>query len=185
MYGLNLSAAVVDLECNNFLNYTTMLRLQAYPTPSTGGFVHKNIISKIQYNGTNSNTDTYAIYLDATGGLKNNYAIYCNNGVTAGLRPYTKVISNSTVLDKIWYNILLLNTTSITLTLPSDPETGQTYEISRVNKYDLTFNGNGKEIFRMDERTIGTTTTCVACIENLRVVYSGERWYILPYTIHI
>ena len=69
------------------------------------------------------------IYYGPTGECGGNYAIYCDNGMFAGLRPKTVKIVNSTTLTALDYNVIAEPTANITITFPSSVSVGQTYRI--------------------------------------------------------
>ena len=69
------------------------------------------------------------IYYGPTGECGGNYAIYCDNGMFAGLRPKTVKIVNSTTLTVLDYNVIAEPTANITITFPSSVRIGQTYRI--------------------------------------------------------
>lgn len=123
------------------------------------------------------------MYLQVTGNNKTNFAIYAENGAYAGLRPFTKVISASTTLDKMWYHILCVEQQAITLTMPYNPEEGQTFEILRINSYALTINGNGKQVWRTDEPSsnVYQITLPGGARECLRCIFGNGKWYVFPY----
>lgn len=82
----------------------------------------------------NHTTDPYSqtdrdgkgIY-SSVSGYKNNYAFYCPSGVFAGLRPNIRVITDSADATLTEYDHTII--TSVGLTLPSNPQKGQTYRI--------------------------------------------------------
>lgn len=123
------------------------------------------------------------MYLEVAGNNKTNFAIYAAKGVYAGLRPFTKVISASTTLDKMWYHILCVEQQAITLTMPYNPEEGQTFEILRINSYELTINGNGKQVWRTDEpsSSVYQITLSEGARECLRCIFGNGKWYVFPY----
>jgi len=123
------------------------------------------------------------IYLSVQGTNKTNCAIYAEKGIFGGLRPYTKVLSSSTTLSKMWYHILCVESSAITLTMPSNPEEGQTYEILRINAYAITISGNGKQVWRVDlpSQNVYSITIAGGTRECLRCVYGNSKWYVFPY----
>lgn len=63
------------------------------------------------------------------------HAIHSLSGLFAGLRPNIRVVTGSATLDALDHTIIIENGAQITLTLPSNARTGQTYKlIHRTNK---------------------------------------------------
>lgn len=75
-----------------------------------------------------------------------NFAIYAEHGMYAGFRPMTRTISKSMALSEL--DCYVEVTAAVTLTLPKNPQRGQTYWIMRsVNKGVKTIvKGNGKQV---------------------------------------
>lgn len=152
-----------------------------------GGKYNDTIMERIRFLPY-VNPDKYDVDYPFLVQMRSGKTFMFDGGNIGGLRPLTKVITGTTTvtLDKSWYHIIMTNTGHITIKLPANPESGQTYEFMRTTKYDFTLSGNGKKIFRMDAPDSGEVgiTTHDACIECIRVVYDGTRWVACPYTTH-
>lgn len=83
------------------------------------------------------------IYGEPTG----NFAICASKGMYAGFRPMTRTISKSMALSEL--DCYVEVTAAVTLTLPANPQRGQTYWIMRsVAKGVKTIvKGNGKQVY--------------------------------------
>ena len=89
----------------------------------------------------------YSDFLDECGG---NYAICCDNGMYAGLRPKTVKIVKSTTLTVLDYNVIVEPTAAnLTITFPSSVCVGQTYRIFKpktVSDRRIEVSTGGKSI---------------------------------------
>lgn len=65
-------------------------------------------------------------------GEGNKCAIEVAKGYFAGLRPKTRTIASSSMLNKLDHTIMVDSTSALTLTLPDNPEVGQEYLILMV-----------------------------------------------------
>ncbi len=130
----------------------------------------------------NRGLQNFGAYIDVTGDYCENFAVYAANGIYGGLRPMTKCLTSGATLNKMWYHIMLFNTSSITLTLPDNPEVGQTFEIMRVNGGPFVLSGNGKTVWAIHDGSSGSSITISGSTrECWRVVYCNSKWYIFPY----
>lgn len=131
-----------------------------------------------------NSAENYGILIDVKGSNRGNYAISASNGVFAGFRPMTTVLDESAVISKMWYNILLLNTDSIDLTLPGNPEIGQTFEIIRGNGGEFRLLGSGDTLFYCIHD--GSSSQFIYNVtgnmrECWRVIFCNGKWYLFPY----
>ena len=73
-----------------------------------------------------------AYYADVTK-AKNNYAFFAEHGAFGGLKPKTVVVGSSSGFDisdaQYAYNIYINTSSNYTLTLPSEPEEGETHRV--------------------------------------------------------
>lgn len=112
-------------------NMTALCRLQnnqsrsAYKT-NIGLYAEA---SGVPTTGTDSNTDY------------GNHAIYIKKGDICGFRLRARRITASTTLSLMDSIIFCLNSSDITLTLPSSPEDGQLYLIRKVNLGNILIRG--------------------------------------------
>lgn len=104
------SHAVLDISSN-----------VSYASDKTPEF--RNIGIRIDVKGASD------VYYGFTGECGGNYAIYCDSGMFAGLRPKTVKIVKSTTLTVFDYNVIAEPTGNITITFPSSVLVGQTYRI--------------------------------------------------------
>lgn len=115
-------------------NMTALCRLQnnqsrsAYKT-NIGLYAEA---SGVPTTGTDSNPDY------------GNHAIYIKKGDICGFRLRARRITASTTLSLMDSIIFCLNTSDITLTLPSSPEDGQLYLIRKVNLGNILIRGTIK-----------------------------------------
>ena len=80
----------------------------------------------------------------STNQYRGNFAIRCDKGMFAGLRPVIRSISSSSNISVLDHTIIVIN--SATCTLPQNPENGQCYVFLKNGGATLTINGNGKQI---------------------------------------
>lgn len=110
------------------------------------------------------------------------YAIYCEDGIFAGLRPKTIYLDGSTSPDTLTWedcHVVYNNSSSATLKLPATPKDGQTIILHHLVSTSLTIDGNNKTIFYMRN---GTTVSSQASTsrEIGILVYSSSfgRWIL-------
>ena len=100
-------------------------------TDTKGGDVNRNVALYLR--AVNQKEYKTADYTRAFG----NKAIYCVDGVYQGFRLQTGIVESSISLDSMDNVLICINTSEITLTLPSSPKIGQMYIIyqakARVN----------------------------------------------------
>lgn len=119
------------------------------------------------------------IYYGSTGECGGNYAIYCDNGMFAGLRPKTVRIVNSTTLTVLDYNVIAEPTANITITFPSSVSVGQTYRIFKpktsANKI-ITVSTDNKKI-----RGFGLRYDGVNNLEVSGTPLDASKWGVVEY----
>lgn len=113
---------------------------------SVSGSGGKKYGISVSASGTGENR---GLSISADGGTSN-YGIYCSNGLFAGLRPQTKIITaTGLTLSAMDFSVAVNNSTAWTLNLPASPQEGQTYFIHHISATSLTINGNGHKIYYM------------------------------------
>lgn len=106
-----------------------------------------------------------------------NFAIYAEHGMYAGFRPMTRTISKSMELSEL--DCYVEVTAAVTLTLPANPQRGQTYWIMRsVYKGVKTIvKGNGKQIYTPAGN--GETVEFTSANEIIWLTYIKNYWKAL------
>lgn len=106
-----------------------------------------------------------------------NFAIYAEHGMYAGFRPMTRTISKSMALSEL--DCYVEVTAAVTLTLPKNPQRGQTYWIMRsVNKGVKTIvKGNGKQVYTPAGN--GETVEFTSANEIIWLTYIKNNWKAL------
>lgn len=121
------------------------------------------------------------IYYDAFGDERGgNYAIYCDNGMFAGLRPKTVKIVTSTTLTALDYNVIAEPTAaSLTITFPSSVSVGQTYRIFKpktVSSRRIVVSTGGKSI-----RGFGLRSDGYRASELSNTPLDTDKWGVVEY----
>ena len=119
------------------------------------------------------------IYYGPTGECGGNYAIYCDNGMFAGLRPTTVKIVNSTTLTALDYNVIAEPTANITITFPSSVSVGQTYRIFKPKTSAskiITVSTDNKRI-----RGFGLRYNSVNNLEVSGTPLDASKWGVVEY----
>lgn len=106
-----------------------------------------------------------------------NFAIYAEHGMYAGFRPMTRTISKSMALSEL--DCYVEVTAAVTLTLPANPQRGQTYWIMRsVDKGVKTIvKGNGKQVYTPAGN--GETVEFTSANEIIWLTYIKNNWKAL------
>ena len=106
-----------------------------------------------------------------------NFAIYAEHGMYAGFRPMTRTISKSMTLSEL--DCYVEVTAAVTLTLPANPQRGQTYWIMRsVGKGVKTIvKGNGKQVYTPAGN--GETVEFTSANEIIWLTYIKDNWKAL------
>lgn len=140
--GLSSSCVIISDNAGTGLTASRgkMFIREDYP----GALAGCNFGIEIEVSGNKANTSA-----DAEAG---NHAIIARKGDYLGLRPHTRILSESTTLSKLDHTLSCRNTAEITLTLPADPEQGQEYRIMQVNPGRILFYSANHE-FIVDGRT--------------------------------
>lgn len=103
-----------------------------------------------------------------------NFAIYAEHGMYAGFRPMTRTINRSMELTEM--DCYVEVTAAVTLTLPKNPQRGQTYWIMRsVGKGVKTIvKGNGKQVNTPGGN--GETVAFTSANEIIWLTYIKDSW---------
>ena len=106
-----------------------------------------------------------------------NFAIYAEHGMYAGFRPMTRTINRSMELTEM--DCYVEVTAAVTLTLPKNPQRGQTYWIMRsVGKGVKTIvKGNGKQVYTPGGN--GETVVFISANEIIWLTYIKDNWKAL------
>lgn len=106
-----------------------------------------------------------------------NFAIYAEHGMYAGFRPMTRTINRSMELTEM--DCYVEVTAAVTLTLPKNPQRGQTYWIMRsVDKGVKTIvKGNGKQVYTPGGN--GETVEFTSANEIIWLTYIKNNWKAL------
>lgn len=121
-----------------------------------------------QYNNPSYNVSN-AVY--------GNFAIYAEHGMYAGFRPMTRTINRSMELTEL--DCYVEVTAAVTLTLPKNPQRGQTYWIMRsVDRGVKTIvKGNGKQVYTPAGN--GETVEFTSANEIIWLTYIKNNWKAL------
>lgn len=145
------------LGTNGFFNETYLSKTRIFRFVSGGKITFNDYPTKqgvvcVSAEEQNSNvfTDNIAVLSEAIGQNTNNFAFYCPAGQFAGLRPRMRTITSGETLSKLDHSVMVICPTSMTITLPKDPEIGQEYELYMVYMesaaHRVTIDGNGTGI---------------------------------------
>lgn len=106
-----------------------------------------------------------------------NFAIYAEHGMYAGFRPMTRTINRSMELTDM--DCYVEVTAAVTLTLPKNPQRGQTYWIMRsVDRGVKTIvKGNGKQVYTPGGN--GETVEFTSANEIIWLTYIKNYWKAL------
>lgn len=108
-------------------------------------------------------------------------ALQIGRGITKGLRPNIRTISASATLEDSDYTIVA-GTSGITLSLPQEPQVGQTYEVLCCGA-SVTISGNGNSIKLCWDMSTSNVVTSFSpdyygCC---KLVFDGSYWYAAKY----
>lgn len=107
------------------------------------------------------------------------HALYLENGTVAGFRPVTRVVTTSKTLSKMDSVVVVKNTSTITLTLPSTPQKGQTYLLLHTTSTTLNITGSSTyQINRVSNSSIATTQNSTNK-EGILLVFDGTYWQLM------
>ena len=114
-------------------------------------------------------TPTYTalrVICDVGSTSKHSYAIGCPHGMYAGLRPSIEYWTGSQELDIFAHTVVINSSSKVTVNLPANPPNGQEYVLLCLQNNHISINGNGKEIFVMNENATKTSDSFTS--DNLR-----------------
>ena len=125
-------------------------------------------------------------YFSASGKMQENsqadfgsHALWLEKGNVAGFRPVARVVTTTQTLSKMDSVIVAKNTSSITLTLPTDAEKGQTYLIIHASTTSLTIKGSSSApILRISTNSSNTSISSTNR-EGLLLVFDGSEWTLM------
>ena len=125
-------------------------------------------------------------YFSASGKVQENsqadfgsHALWLEKGNVAGFRPVARVVTTTQTLSKMDSVIVAKNTSSITLTLPTDAEKGQTYLIIHASTTSLTIKGSSSApILRISTNSSNTSISSTSR-EGLLLVFDGSEWTLM------
>ena len=148
-----------------------------------GAETRGGLFAKMTASNPSSNTMYAAItaHSDCPGSYAS-AAFLAEKGMFAGLRPLTKVVSSSYNLTEYDYNVLVLGTGTVILTLDTPPQDGQHYTIWKPNKeFILTIRGNGRLIHRIGTGDASGVTIAKADVVLIEVTYfeDGNKWFLI------
>ena len=148
-----------------------------------GAETRGGLFAKMTASNPSSNTMYAAItaHSDCPGSYAS-AAFLAEKGMFAGLRPLTKVVSSSYNLTEYDYNVLVLGTGTVILTLDTPPQDGQHYTIWKPNKeFILTIRGNGRLIHRIGTGDTSGVTIAKADVVLIEVTYfeDGNKWFLI------
>ncbi|MGM9740956.1 MAG: hypothetical protein ACI3ZP_10175 [Candidatus Cryptobacteroides sp.] len=107
------------------------------------------------------------------------HALYLENGTVAGFRPVTRVVTTSKTLSKMDSVVVVKNTSTITLSLPSSPQKGQTYLLLHTTSTTLNITGSSTyQINRVSNSSIATTQNSTNK-EGILLVFDGTYWQLM------
>lgn len=107
------------------------------------------------------------------------HALYLESGTVAGFRPVTRVVTTPQILSKMDSVLVVKNTSTITLTLPSSPQRGQTYLILHTTSTKLNISGSSTyQINRVAAGSIATTQNSTNR-EGILLIFDGTYWQLM------
>ncbi len=152
-YGVDVSASSIILSSRNHQlddggRVTASVMANSYPSLTTALMTLLHLSSALtpgsysttpnvvlRLSATGANSATYSSSGSPSGG---NFAIWCDAGMFAGLRPHTRVVtSTSARLANTDNTVVVRNSSGCTITLPQTPEIGQEFEIWHVSTTNL------------------------------------------------
>ena len=96
-------------------------------------------------------------------------------GMFAGLRPRMRTITSSDTLSKLDHTVIINNSSAITITLPSNPQEGQTYKILHPSAVGVTIDWNGSGA--MNVSTGNTPNATFSARRSVVLTYCSGTWY--------
>ena len=220
-YGIGFSAAAFELESNDITftsddereyisincDYSSLYRISGYQ--SAYFMPSGNQILRVQ--GALSYDSTYrpgfrniGIYINVSGAadeyypglgtdsVGGNYAIFCEAGQFAGLRPKTRIIQGTIskaelTVSKYDYNIIYKWNNDGTLIFPANPVIGQTVRIFKhptVSSRVLIVDLNGKTSISYNGQSAGNDN-CFADYHYgaKEFIWDGSIWHVITLTV--
>ncbi len=149
-YGVSISPATINLESTDYQSavgtHTAVFAAHSYPSPYSGIMALLTLVTKVTPISTSidystANKSNVALRVSASGAKLagygtygttggGNFALWCDAGMFAGLRPHLRVATGTAVrLTNTDHTVVVNNSSSCTITLPQTPEVGQEFEI--------------------------------------------------------
>lgn len=104
------------------------------------------------------------------------HAIHSLSGMYAGLRPKIRAVTASETLTELDHTLVVSNAEAITLTLPSYPQTGQTYKLIHTNGNVVMFSHPDTHMI-IDATTANGVITSFNRQTTLVLTYLDGIWY--------
>lgn len=114
---------------------------------------------------------------DKTGVSYGNHALYVPNGDICGFRLRTRRVNASQTLSLMDSVILCVNSSNITLTLPSGAEDGQMYFIRKRSTGNITLSGHIQRDFgnTVSSINIGNQTLCIVIYDQTNNLWTTNN----------
>lgn len=100
---------------------------------------------------------------------------YHLSGMQEGLRPKVRTIASSETLSELDHTVIINNSSAITITLPSNPQEGQTYKILHTSAVGVTIDWNGSGA--MNVSTGNTPNATFSARRSVVLTYCSGTWY--------
>lgn len=198
-WGLRMTTAIIELYAKAYSGWSTNLRMQSYPAPSSGSFIQTSLSSSVTgTKATAAGQKRIGIGLssDATG-ADVNYAFHSEAGMFAGLRPKALLvtgsgqigaeendIAGSNTLRDIDHTVIVDSASVLRLYLPKTPEYGQHYEVAQVRDgLAVYINGNGNLILASGNGgVLQAAEHYLQGRSRFTLDWLGNQWYMI-YTV--
>ena len=101
-------------------------------------------------------------------------------GSIYGLRPRVRLITSSSnaaerIISELDHTVIINNSSAITITLPSNPQEGQTYKILHPSTVGVTIDWNGSQA--MNVSTGNTPNATFSARRSVVLTYCSRTWY--------
>ena len=193
-YGFKMSPATLNLFAEAFSmpggTLNSNFEMHPYSSAYSNFMIFMRLVCEFVLTGSSSNVNILQ-YLKATGAKPaayfsdgqpysgGNFSAWCEGGMYAGLRPHLRHINNNATLANTDHTIICNNTSAITLTLPSKPEIGQTFEIWHTTGTTLTISssGSGRYIFRITSSSSWGFSHSSTAMERMKLVFAHNLYH--------
>lgn len=102
-------------------------------------------------------------------------AISVSRGQFMGLRPATRTVNANVTLSETDHTVIINNSSAIIITLPSNPQEGQTYKILHPSAVGVTINWNGNQAINVS--TGNTPNATFSARRSVVLTYCSGTWY--------